>query len=158
MDEKIEEYIEETCIANNVDPDLVKAIIMTESGGNTDAESYYARGLMQISKIALKEINDLYRLNLTWDDMFNPYHNISIGVLYLKRLIDYFITKYPYNPFSVNFAIMAYNFGIGMVNQWLRNTKPDNRFIDEYIPKETRDHLLDVMWWYTYFRNRKIDK
>lgn len=158
MDEELEKYIEETCKANNVDPDLVRAIIMTESGGNPNAESPFARGLMQISKIALKEVNERYGLNVKWDEFFDPYQNVSVGILYFKRLLNYYATKYPFNPFAISYAIMAYNFGIGNVNTWLRNTKPDNSHIDEFIPKETRDHLLDVMWWYTYFRNRKIDK
>jgi len=119
------------------------------------AESPYARGLMQISRIALQEVKERYRLNYSYDDMFNPRKNVEVGALYFKRLYNYYLTKYPFNPFALNYAIMAYNFGIGIVNNWLKNTKPDNGYIDEFIPKETREHLLDVMWLYAYYKNEK---
>jgi soluble lytic murein transglycosylase len=153
-----EPMVDDVCKHLNVDKNLVKAIISAESSWNPLAETKYARGLMGISKIALDDINLRYGLNYSYGDMFEPRKNVEVGVLYLKWLLDYFKSHYPFNIFYISYAIMAYNFGIGNVNTWLRNTKPDNSHIDEFIPKETRDHLLDVMWWYTYFKNRKIDK
>lgn len=137
----------------NIDKDLILAVIMTESSGNPKADSGFARGLMQVSRIALFDINNKYKFNYTYDDLFEPAINIQVGTLYLRDLVKYYKTKYPDDVFVVSYSVMAYNSGIGFVNDWLKNTKADNRMIDESIPEETKSHLLDVMWWYFHFKD-----
>lgn len=128
------------------EPALIKAIIATESSWDPDAESPYARGLMQVSKPALQTVNDVFEVGFTYDDMFDPEKNITAGTLYirwLKRAVEALIGE---SEFSVAYAIMAYNWGIGNVMKWLSGDK-DNTEIDETVPAETKAHLLDVMWW-----------
>ncbi|WP_077287968.1 lytic transglycosylase domain-containing protein [Thermosipho sp. 1074] len=154
MNKKLETMVEKIAKNLQIDPDLIKGIIMTESGGNSKAESSYARGLMQISRAALKTINFKYRLNNSYDDLFDPKINVEVGTLYLKWLLEYFKGKYPLNPFYIIYALMAYNWGVGNVQKWLRSNNASNSWIDENVPQETKSYLLDTIWWYAYFKNR----
>ena len=124
-----------------IDPYLIFGIIMTESSGNPNADSGYARGLMQISKIALKDT----KLPYNYEDLFDPEKNIEVGIVYLKKLENYFLKRY--GLFHLPLTILAYAWGIGNVNRWLKDTKADNRFIDEAIPPEKKDYLYNVMFW-----------
>lgn len=148
-----EPMVDDVCKHLNVDKNLVKAIISAESSWNPLAETKYARGLMGISKIALDDINLRYGLNYSYGDMFEPRKNVEVGVLYLKWLLDYFKSHYPFNIFYISYAIMAYNWGIGNVRHWLEEVDYDNAKIDEAIPLETKNYLVDVMKWYKYYCN-----
>ena len=75
MKKEIEKIIDKVCKEIEIEPALVKAMVETESAGNPNSETLYARGLMQISKVALKEINDRYGLDYTYDEMFEPEKN-----------------------------------------------------------------------------------
>ena len=153
----VDKVLQKPPLDGKLSPDFVKALISVESSWDVDAQSPYARGLMQVSKLALKDVNDRYRLGYTWDDMLDPEKNILVGSIYFKWLLDYWKAKTPFNPFYIIFAVMSYNFGIGQVRDWIYHTKADNRYIDEAIPKETVAHAFDFMWWFTYFRNRNGD-
>lgn len=136
-----------------VDVNIVRAIVMTESSGNPKAFSNYARGLMGVSKVALQHVNLLYGLNYTYDDMFDVEKNIQVGILYFKWLYDYFYNRYPLKT-ALMFSIMAYNWGIGNVVKWIKQTEPSNSAIDEAVPLETKNYILDFLWWYNYYVNQ----
>ena len=66
-----------------VDPAIVKAIIMAESSYNPKAVSKKgAKGLMQLMPKTAKEMGV--------EDIFNPEHNINGGVRYYKKLLKQF--------------------------------------------------------------------
>ncbi len=81
----------------DVDPLLVKAIIMAESSYNTNAVSKVgARGLMQLMPRTARELGV--------EDSFNPEQNINGGVKYFKKLLNRF-------DGDVELALAAYNAG-----------------------------------------------
>ncbi|MGD2029916.1 MAG: lytic transglycosylase domain-containing protein, partial [Desulfobacterales bacterium] len=80
-----------------VDPALVKAIIMAESGYNAKAISKRgAKGLMQLMPATAQALGV--------EDIFNPKQNISGGVRYFKQLFNQFNG-------DVKLALAAYNAG-----------------------------------------------
>jgi hypothetical protein len=88
---------------HNVDPHLITAIIMTESGFNPRAVSRVgAKGLMQIMPRTAR--------SLGLKDVFNPEKNIEADVRYFKRLLDRF-------GGNVRLALAAYNAGSRSVNE-----------------------------------------
>lgn len=68
------------CVA----PELLMAMIETESSGNPDAVNGGCKGLMQISERWHKD--RMERLSVT--DIFDPYGNILVGTDYLMELAE----------------------------------------------------------------------
>ena len=96
--------IQETSERHQVDPALVKAIIMAESGFNPNAVSNKgAKGLMQLMPKTAKALGV--------EDCFNPEHNIQGGVEYFKKLLNQF-------DGDVALALAAYNAGSRRVRQY----------------------------------------
>ena len=87
-----------------VDPYLVKAIIMAESSYNPKAVSKKgAKGLMQLMPKTAKALGV--------EDSFNPEHNINAGVKYFKQLLNQFSG-------DVKLALAAYNAGSKRVKKY----------------------------------------
>lgn len=64
--------------AHGLDPAFVYAIVMAESSLRPHADSGYARGIMQLSRVAWNEVSDRpYREAWNWEK------NIAVGVAYL---------------------------------------------------------------------------
>lgn len=149
----VSKYAELYC----VDPFLILGIIYTESSGNQNAESFtkdkngnkvvVARGLMQLTSIAVKEVNRIYNRRFIFDDMLNPEANVECGVLLLKHYLEYW-KKSAIEPFALQLALLSYSWGITATINWLKDTKPDNGFIDEAIPDEKRYYNESVTFWY----------
>ena len=141
----------------NVDPFLVLGIIYTESSGNPQAESFtkdkngnkvvVARGLMQLTKIAVEEVNNVYNRYFIFDDMLKPESNIECGILLFKRYCDYW-KRNADEKIALQLALLSYSWGITSVINWLTKTKPDNGFIDEAIPQEKQYYNESVTFWY----------
>jgi len=114
---------------HQVDSDLVKAIIMAESGYNPQAISKYgAKGLMQLMPRTAKALGV--------KDSFDPVHNINGGVKYLKQLLGQF-------NHNVKFALAAYNAGSAKVRK------------HKGIPpiKATHCFIRKVFEYYHYYKN-----
>ena len=72
--------IVEAADKHNVDPALVKAIIMAESGYNPMAISEKgAIGLMQVMPATADDLGV--------EDLFNPRHNVNAGVIAVKKTV-----------------------------------------------------------------------
>ncbi len=111
-----------------VDPYLIKAIIMTESSYNPRAVSYRgAKGLMQLMPATAKELGV--------EDCFNPEHNINGGVKYFSKLL----TRFRGN---VDLALAAYNAGSTNVRRY-RGVPPF---------KATRLYIKKVNEYYKLFK------
>jgi Rod binding domain-containing protein len=109
---------------NNVNPKLVKAVIMQESGGNPYAISAKgAKGLMQLM--------DGTALMLGVSDPFDIKQNIQAGAKYLSSLIKKF-------EGNITNALAAYNAGPGAVEKY--NGVPPY--------EETRKYVSNIMDMY----------
>lgn len=111
-----------------VDPALVKAIIMAESGYNPTAISKKgAAGLMQLMPATAN--------SLGVEDVFNPEHNVYGGVKYIRQLVNRF-------DGNLVLAIAAYNAGISNVRKY------------EGIPpfKATHYYVKKVLEYYEFYK------
>ena len=109
-----------------VDPAMVKAIILAESSYNVRAVSNRgAGGLMQLMPITAKEMGV--------DNIFNPRQNIHAGTAYFKKLLN----RYSGN---VKLALAAYNAGSGKVKQY--KGIPPFKATRTYIEKVLQYHRI----------------
>lgn len=98
------QLIEQAAQKYGVDPDLIEAVIQTESNYDADAvSSAGAQGLMQLMPATASS------LGVT--DSFDPAQNINGGVKLLSQLLD----QYDGN---VKLALAAYNAGPGAVAKY----------------------------------------
>lgn len=116
---------------NGVDPSLVRAVVHTESSGNAAAynDKAQATGLMQMTPIAVKEVNNQYGTNYTMADMKDPSKNLDAGT----KLLAYYKKKTG----SDEQALAAYNGGITR----LRKNGGDI----SKMPPETRDYVGKIL-------------
>jgi len=117
---------------HQIDPALVKAIIMAESGYNTRAISKKgAKGLMQLMPATAQALGV--------EDVFNPKQNISGGVRYFKKLVTQF-------DGDVKLALAAYNAGSRNVRHY------------QGIPpfKATRYYIKKVFEYYQIYKDQMI--
>lgn len=129
----------------------VFGMISTESQWNINQESYIQRGLMQMTKVALDTVNGFYKTKFTFEDMYDPYKQVLSGSLYLTWIYYFFTLKniIPTEPIIT----LGYSWGIGNTYRWLKNTEQTNNKIDEAVPAEKIQHLLDNIWWKNYWDN-----
>ncbi len=98
------ESVQDAAKKFNLPPQLIQAVIMTESGGNPNAVSPSgAQGLMQIMPDTAKW--------LSLENPFNPHENILKGSEYLAKLLDQFDHK-------LDLALAAYNAGPTRVKEY----------------------------------------
>jgi soluble lytic murein transglycosylase-like protein len=110
-------HIQRHCATLGVDPNLARAIIYVESGGDPRAISRRgARGLMQLMP------DTAFRLGVR--NVYDPSQNIRGGVQYLRTLLDQF--------HNVELALWGYNAGPGAVER-------------RSIPSETRRYIPAVL-------------
>jgi hypothetical protein len=116
--------IQQASERHRVDPNLVKAIIMAESGYNPKAVSKKgARGLMQLMPKTAEALGV--------KDSFNPEHNIHAGVGYFKQLLNQF-------DGDVKLALAAYNAGSRKVRKY--KGVPPFKATQYYVKKVFKYH------------------
>ena len=131
---KYHHIISQAAARYQVDRELIKAIILSESGYNPRAISRSgASGLMQLMPGTARALGV--------GDIFNPEHNIDGGVKYFKQLLDRFNQ-------DVKLALAAYNAGSRNVLKY--NGIPPFRATHRYIKK--------VIKYQDYFKNKIIEK
>jgi soluble lytic murein transglycosylase-like protein len=112
-------FIIETASHHQIDPALIKAIIMAESGYNPRAISKRgAKGLIQLMPGTAQ--------SLGVEDTFNPHQNITGGIQYFKQMVNRFNG-------DIKLALAAYNAGSRNVRNY--NGVPPFKATHSYIKK-----------------------
>jgi len=97
-------YVQKAALKYEIEPELIHAVIRTESNGNCRAVSKKgAMGLMQLMPSTASDMNV--------GDPFNPEQNIEGGTKYLRYLIEKFNG-------NLTLAIAAYNSGPKTVERY----------------------------------------
>lgn len=145
----------EKLVKNNqydVDHILLSGLIRQESGFDPKARSAVgATGLMQLMPYTARMVDRQVASNLT-----KPENNTSIGIRYLKRLLE----KYDNN---MVFSLAAYNAGDHRVNNWMKTYfKHDSILYNiESIPyAETRNYVKLIfrnMFFYKLVEEQNIN-
>ena len=139
---KYKSIIRECSDVAGVSPVLVASVIRAESNFKPNAVSRKgAIGLMQILPNTADYVMELQKDEREYD-LFNPYHNIRIGTLYLRYLLDKFS--------DVKTAIIAYNAGEGNVIRWLDGAE---RLSITPFP-ETNSYVEKVFNAMNFYRHR----
>jgi soluble lytic murein transglycosylase-like protein len=126
-----DQLIEQSSAQYAVAPDLIRAVIQTESGYKSDAVSKSgAKGLMQLM--------DATAASLGVKNSYDPQENINGGTKYLAYLLQ------KYNGHE-RVALAAYNAGPGRIDRLgISNETQLQQKYDE-LPQETQNYVQKVM-------------
>jgi membrane-bound lytic murein transglycosylase C len=141
----------------DVDPQLVLAVIQTESAFNPKAQSHIpAYGLMQlVPRAAARDAyNFVYKDDKVLDDvyLFDPANNVELGAAYLHILNDQIFKDLADGDKKNYVVISAYNWGPGNVRGKILKRFPVENLPEEQVftllsektPEETRNYLKRV--------------
>jgi soluble lytic murein transglycosylase len=127
-----EDFIISASTRHSIDPNLIRAVIKTESDFNSNARSSKgAMGLMQLMPDTARQHNVL--------DAYNPLENIEGGVRHLRLLLS----RYRGN---LELSLAAYNAGINAVER--------HGGIPPYA--ETRQYVQRVLRFYDGYRETGV--
>jgi len=119
-------YIDGLAEEYDVNYNLIKAVITTESSWNVKARSRVkALGLMQIMKACATDFKTPH------SEMYDPYVNVTIGTMYLSKLLK----QFP----DVETALVAYNEGPRHAKKY----KDEYIYNSRYVIKVTT-HLMNL--------------
>lgn len=126
LEQSFDAIVEKAAQANGLDPNLVRAVVKTESNFDYLAVSKAgAMGLMQLMPDTAKDLGV--------SDPFDPAQNVHGGARYLKLMLDRYSG-------DLNRALSAYNWGPGNLD---RSTG--------FLPDETRSYIERVNEYYREF-------
>jgi peptidoglycan lytic transglycosylase len=130
-----EDIIRQQAAEKGVDASLIAAVIYAESKFDDRTSSAGARGLMQVTPQAAKDI-ERHSGGTTFQlgDLSNPEINIRYGTFLLRELLD----RYEGDVVA---ALAAYNAGPGNVDRW----GGGNLTVAEIPFPETRAYVEDVL-------------
>ena len=130
-----EDIIRQQAAEKGVPPDLIAAVIYSESRFRDQTSKAGARGLMQITPATAKLIEKLSGgQTFKFEDLSDPDINIRYGTFFLRYLIE----KFGGNDVA---ALAAYNAGENNVVAW----GGSNLRLDDIPFPETRGYVEDVL-------------
>ena len=134
------EEIEEHAKSRNLDPNLVRALILQESYYNPKAKSPVgATGLMQLMPPTAKEHAGKLKIPFAVSRLETPDVNVRLGTFHLRMLLNMF-------QGNTYLAVASYNAGQGNVLKWRRAAprKPIDEFLESIPFQETRNYVKRV--------------
>jgi len=138
---KYMEIIDKYSKKYNLSPELVYAIINTESGFNeNEVSSKGAKGLMQIMESTANwAASTEYIENYDYNNILSPELNIQIGCWYISWLNKKFDN-------DKTLVLAAYNAGNGNITKWLQNPEysKDGKTLSVIPFKETENYVKKV--------------
>ncbi|MEA4862925.1 MAG: lytic transglycosylase domain-containing protein [Victivallaceae bacterium] len=140
--EKCEPFIKKAAAQYGVDPDLIRAVIWTESHFDPDKVGGAGEiGLMQIlpSGAAAEYARLNHRQALSADELFDPATNIEVGTWFLKQGLD----RYADRKDGLILAICFYNAGDSRARRWAE--APDGEVMARIDIPSTRDYVEKVL-------------
>ena len=139
---KYSEYVEKYSEENGIDKYLVYAIIKAESNFDPNVKSSAdARGLMQLmEETAIERSNVIDNEDVQTYDLYDPETNIKLGTSYFAYLLGLYDD-------NMVLAIIAYNAGLGNVEQWIKDgvIKADGSDIENIPYKETENYVRKIL-------------
>ena len=139
---KYSEFVEKYAEENGIDKYLVYAIIKAESNFDPNVTSSSdARGLMQLmEETAVERSNIIDDTTVETYDLYDPETNIRLGTSYFSYLLGI------YDGNTV-LALIAYNAGLGNVQQWIQDgiIKSDGSDIENIPYKETSNYVRKIL-------------
>ncbi|MCB9058235.1 MAG: tetratricopeptide repeat protein [Calditrichae bacterium] len=146
-------YITRYSKSNNIEPELVLALMKQESVFDFKAHSWAnAYGLMQLIPATAREMATLNKTPfISPNQLFDPEYNIKLGTRYLRQL------SYSFNGRKEH-MLAAYNAGPHRVKRWKKLPGSDqiDVFIENVEFEQTRDYVRKVMknyWAYKLLQN-----
>lgn len=138
------EFVFQYSAEYSLEPELVFAVINSESGFMANAESVKgAKGLMQIMPRTARSIaEELKYVDFDEKDLFSPRQNIEFGCYYLSYLFD----KYK----DEERVLFAYNAGEGTLINFLEKYGEFN--LENVEIKETRNYIKRVKKAKKYYK------
>jgi soluble lytic murein transglycosylase-like protein len=147
LDAPIERFAREF----GLDPDLLRGLVATESGGDPKAKSVDgAIGLVQLMPATAKEVARSLGMDASRVDLYDPETNLRLGASHFARLLE----RHGGEP---AFALAAYNAGPTPVGRWrLRAPDVDAReAIRREAYPETRHHVARALAFRDAYRERR---
>lgn len=153
----IEKYSKEY----SLDEALVASVIKVESDFRPEIKSDAgAVGLMQLLPDTAKWVADRLGEEYSSDKLTDPETNIRYGTYYFKYLLNHFKSE--------DFAILAYNGGMGNVDSWIKDglisgfsgdySKVPIQETRSYIKKVKDTHYLYSDIYFDYMKDTKSSK
>lgn len=136
---KYESFVEKYSAEYEVDPNLIYAIIRTESSFKPDAvSSANAEGLTQITPETFEWLKTKLDEESKDLSLFDPETSIKYGAFFISYLLDEFG--------DTDTAVAAYHAGRGRINEWLRNPEisPDGKTLSDIPIPETAHYVKKV--------------
>ncbi len=149
------EYIAKEAAANDIEPELITAIIRQESVFDPKIVSPVgAIGLMQIMPYTGEEIAKDLREEYIQDSLYAPSVNIRYGAYYIKKVLNQLNN-------NIVMAIAGYNGGPHNAKKWRAQNSDDgfDMFVEDIGFSETRKYVKKVLsnYW-TYKELKKFRK
>lgn len=142
------EYIRENADKNSLNQYLIHAIIREESTYRPEIVSRAgAIGLMQMMPTTGNEISKKYGFkDFTSQDLYKPYVNITMGSIYIRKLIEA-------HGGNLALAVASYNAGPNAVGIWISRygTEEMDEFIERIPYSETRNYVKKVLRSYDIY-------
>lgn len=133
--------VKKICKDNNIDTNLVMAVIKTESSFSpTVISQKEAVGFMQILPSTAEWVCEIHGIKYECEKLTDYKYNTNLGCKYLLYLMS---------KFDFNWAIIAYNAGENNVSEWIKQ----GLSFEEIPFNESRNYLKRVLSNLDYYNS-----